>query len=84
MPYATKSGSEVNKYVADLRTHIFKINTASDGEMFNQDGTIANGSDGVTLGYVCYQCHKDSQGIGGEKSIKSLKTLSNKATGYHD
>jgi len=84
MPYATKSGSMVNKYVADMKTHIFKINPAEDGEMFNEDGTIAIGSTGVTLDYVCYQCHRDSKGVGGDKSIKTLKSLSTKATGYHD
>ena len=59
-------------------------NNAADGEMFNQDGTVANGSTGVTLSYVCYQCHKDADGIGGPRSTKTLEQLSAKAAGYHD
>jgi hypothetical protein len=84
MPYASKSASSVNKYVADIQTHIFKINAAADGEMFNEDGTIANGSSGVTLGYACYQCHRDDDGVGGNNSSRTLEELSERATGYHD
>jgi hypothetical protein len=84
LPFATKSGAMLNKYVGDVQTHIFKINPAADGEMFNEDGTLANGETGVTLSYVCYQCHKDTDGIGGDKSTKTLEQLSAKATGYHN
>lgn len=84
MPFASKSATSMNKYVADVKTHIFKINPIADGEMFNNDGTIANGSSGVTLGYVCYQCHKDAKGVGGSKTYKSLEELSELAAGYHD
>ncbi len=84
MPYASRSASSTNKYVADLKTHIFKVNPVADGKMFNSDGTIANGDSGVTLGYICYQCHKDAQGIGGSNTYKSLGELSDYATGYHE
>jgi len=90
MPHASKSAVERSKYQADIKTHIFKINTAADGEMFNEDGTIANGSDGVTLDLVCYRCHKDPNGEGGGEagleftSRKTLEELSEYATGYHD
>lgn len=84
MSYATKSAMATNKHIADVKTHIFKINPDADGEMFNEDGTIANGSTGVTLNYPCYQCHQDSDGIGGDKSKKTLQQLSSRATGYHD
>lgn len=84
LPYATKSGAALNKYRGDVKTHIFKINPASDGEMFNEDGSLANGSTGVTLSYVCYQCHKDADDIGGSNSNKTLEQLSNKATGFHN
>lgn len=84
MSYATMSAVSTNKYVADMKTHIFKINPQADGEMFNEDGTIANGSTGVTLQYICYQCHKDENGIGGSGSIKTLKQLSAKAKGFHN
>jgi len=84
LPYASKSAVAINKYVGDIQTHIFKINPAADGKMFNEDGSLANGETGVTLDYVCYQCHKDEDGIGGEKSIKTMARLSEKATGYHE
>ncbi|MCG8306017.1 MAG: hypothetical protein MI975_01410 [Cytophagales bacterium] len=84
MPNATKSAVVTNKYVADISTHIFKINPDEDGEMFNEDGTIAKGETGVTLGYVCYQCHKDSEGVGGDKSTKTLKQLSDLAKDFHE
>lgn len=84
LPYATKSGAALNKYRGDVQTHIFKINAAADGEMFSPDGALANGSTGVTLDYVCYQCHKDADGIGGSRSTRTLEQLSVKATGYHD
>lgn len=84
MPYATKSAVALNKYTADLKTHIFKINTSATGQMFSADGKFANGSTGVTLSYVCYQCHKDSEGIGGTRSKKTLGELSARAAGFHD
>lgn len=84
LSYATKSAVAMNKYVGDVKTHIFKINPAADGEMFNEDGTLANGSTGVTLDFTCYQCHKDPGGVGGDASYKTLAQLSAKATGYHN
>ena len=83
LPFATKSGASLNKYVGDVQTHIFKINAAADGEMFNEDGTLANGSTGVTLDFVCYQCHRDPGGVGGGGSYKTMEQLSAKATDYH-
>lgn len=83
MPHASKSAVAVNKYTGDVRTHIFKINPAADGQMFNEDGSLANGATGVTLAYVCYQCHKDPDGVGGTGSVKTLEELSAKATGFH-
>jgi len=83
LPYATKSAVATNKYVGDVQTHIFKINAAEDGEMFNAEGNLANGSTGVTLDFVCYQCHRDPSGVGGDKSYKTLKQLADKAKDYH-
>jgi hypothetical protein len=89
MPYASKSAVARTAYQADLMTHIFKINTDADGKMFNEEGTIADGSSGVTLDLVCYSCHKDPNGEGGSPefpatSIKTLEELSAYAEGYHD
>jgi hypothetical protein len=84
MPRATKSAAASTIYDADVMTHIFKINSAEDGEMFNAEGTLANGTSGITLAFACYQCHKDRQGVGGENSTKSLSQLAARADGYHD
>jgi hypothetical protein len=89
MPYASKSTVARTKYQADIMTHIFKINTVADGQMFNEDGTVANGESGVTLDFVCYRCHKDQNGEGGSEdfpstSRKTMEELSDYATGYHD
>ena len=84
MPKATKSAVKESKYVGDIMTHIYKINPAADGEMFNEDGTLANGETGVTLGFTCYQCHKDNQGIGGSNSTKTLKQLADRVKDYHE
>lgn len=83
LPLATRSAVNTTKYVGDVMTHIFKINPDADGEMFNEDGTLANGETGVTLSYACYQCHKDKDGIGGQHSRKTLEQLSQRATGFH-
>ena len=86
MPHASKSAVAFNKYAGDVNTHIFKINTAADGEMFTADGKFAVGSTGVTLGYVCYQCHKDPDGVGGtyfDGSTKTLQELSARAATIH-
>ena len=87
LPYATKTAVMRTIYQGDIQTHIFKINTAADGEMFNEDGSKAIGTTGVTLDYVCYQCHRDPNGEGGDggfTSRKTLEQLSDYATGYHD
>lgn len=84
MSKATLSAVATNKYVGDINTHIFKINSNEDGEMFNADGSVASGDTGVTLDYACYQCHKDNDSIGGSNSKKTLKQLSDKAKDYHE
>ena len=90
MSYATKTAVTRTLYQADMHTHIVKINTAADGDMFNEDGTLADGSEGVTLDLICYRCHKDPDGAGGGEpgleytSRKSMQELSDYATGYHD
>lgn len=83
---ASKSAinTDGNAHIGDVKTHIFKINTAADGDMFNADGNLANTDGaGVTLDYVCYRCHKDDAGVGGTASTKTMIALSNKATGFH-
>jgi predicted CXXCH cytochrome family protein len=77
MPYATKSARSRDKYVGDVRTHIFKIHSGPEDQtqMFDETGAVKEDY-GVTLDYVCYQCHKDAQGVGGQgNTTKTLQEL---------
>ncbi len=89
MPRATRS-AVVNAvdYQGDIKTHIWKINTAAVGKddgMFNAAGTqVLEDGDGlsaVTLDFACYSCHKDSEGVGGGFSTKTLQQLSDYVLG---
>lgn len=61
MPKATKSAITSTSYTADVRTHIFRINTAADGDMFKtvedngKKSTFAKNF--VTVDYACLSCH---------------------------
>lgn len=57
MPFAAKSAVAVNKYKADLRSHLFRVTLAEDASMFNPDGTLANGA--LTADYACLGCHEN-------------------------
>ncbi len=55
MPYAAKSATAVDTLnKADVRSHLFAINTDPAAEMFSASGP-ANGY--LTVEYVCIQCH---------------------------
>jgi hypothetical protein len=84
MPYATKSARSRDKYVADVRTHIFKIEVPGDLTGTPGDAGSTNDDSGVALAYVCYQCHSDGQGSGGQGSTKTLQELTRKARLIHD
>ncbi|RUT78319.1 cytochrome c3 family protein [Ancylomarina longa] len=84
MPKASKSAIKTGDYKGDIKTHIFNINAAADGKLFNAEGTVANPEGlGMSLDYVCYQCHKDVNGLGGSQSTKTMEQLSAKATNFH-
>jgi hypothetical protein len=57
MPYATRSAVSLAEYEADVRTHLFEINTDSLAEMFDASGDLANGY--LTIEYSCMHstCH---------------------------
>lgn len=87
MPYVSKTAVAHNVYKADLRTHIFKIRATTDTRqtMFVTEGseTFVPHGYGVTLDFVCYQCHKDEQQVGGSASVKSMAELAARARGIH-
>lgn len=84
MPKAMKTAVHVNKYIGDLQSHIFKINTSTNS-MFNAAGTFANETGaGVGLAFACYGCHNDLSGIGGGRApALSLEDLSGTAVNFH-
>ena len=85
MPKASKSALKTGDYMGDISTHIFTINPSATGTLFNTAGDLANPDGlGVSLDYVCYQCHDDEQGLGGGGSVRTMTELSAEATNYHD
>jgi len=77
MPRASKSAIKVSDVSGDVRTHIFKIDSSADGNMFyteEKDGkktTYAKGA--VTLDFVCLNCHQS----------RDMKWAAKKAKGFH-
>ncbi|GBE01163.1 hypothetical protein BMS3Bbin06_00362 [bacterium BMS3Bbin06] len=77
MPRATKSAVKYGKYSGDIRTHIFRINTDANADMFYSEKvkgkkkTFARGF--VTLDFACLNCHKN----------KDRKWAASKAKGIH-
>ncbi len=91
MPKASKSAIAINDYKADLKTHIWAINTDAVGKadgMFDATGGLVeediNGQARVTLDFACYGCHQDENGVGGSYSQKTLAELSQRAQTIHD
>ena len=90
MSQATKSAvadASNPNFVGDVQTHIFTINPGEFNKdyFFSADGlTVETAAEGVTLDFVCYQCHTDPVTVtGGGSSQKTLAELSAKATGIH-
>lgn len=77
MPKASKSAIAVASYTGDVRTHIFKINTAADANMFKEveekgkKSLFAKGF--VTVEYTCLSCHAGRDKLWASKN----------AEGYH-
>jgi hypothetical protein len=61
MPYATKSAQQLAPHMGDLQTHIFRIDTDPDANMFTEDGLFvnldSNGEAKVTMDFACQRCH---------------------------
>lgn len=91
MPFATRSTSSVvigqsAGRVADMRTHIFRINTdpVDYTAMFSADLTqvrkAADGKAAVTLDFVCLRCHNTDNGY---PFRLTLSSASDAAPGLH-
>jgi predicted CXXCH cytochrome family protein len=83
MPKSLKIAMEENEYTGDASSHIFKISTDASYHMFSSDGLVNKEGMGLSLDYVCYQCHRDENGAGGSFSVKSMEALSQKANNFH-
>ena len=58
MPAIGESATgDAAKFKADIKTHLFKINTDVNAKMFDNAGNFANGY--VTLEWSCLNCHND-------------------------
>jgi hypothetical protein len=57
MPAASKSAVSSARWQGDVKSHLFRINTDPNAEMFTKEGTSANGY--LTLEFACLKCHLD-------------------------
>ncbi len=61
MPFASKSAVALGPFKGDVRTHLFLINTATNGNMFNEAGNFValtgSGRAAVTIDFACLSCH---------------------------
>lgn len=59
MPKVVRTAVNVSQYEADVRTHLFKINTDADAEFTYTDPEDGNeyANPHITLEYACLQCH---------------------------
>ena len=77
MPKASKSAISVASYIGDVRTHIFKINTDPNANMFKtveekgKKSTFAQGY--LTVEYACLSCH----------ASRDKNWAASKAKGFH-
>ncbi|MBA4408348.1 MAG: hypothetical protein C0397_02860 [Odoribacter sp.] len=87
MPQTVKNGISYTKYKGDAPNHNFKINTSATATYLTPDASNvvwANADKkGSTLDFVCYQCHKDADNVGGTNSMKSRAELATKAVTFH-
>jgi hypothetical protein len=76
MPNASKSAIAVASYTGDVRTHIFKINTDADADMFRtveekgKKSTFAKGF--VTVDFTCLSCHQSRDRKWASKQAKKV------------
>jgi len=77
MPRATKSAVAKSKFEGDIRTHLYKINTDANAQMFYTEKSGSKkkeyANNYVTLDFSCINCHKN----------KDRKWAASKAKGIH-
>lgn len=70
MPFETRTAVKRGTYVADIRTHIFKINSDTAALPFSSDGALANPY--VTLEFACLGCHTDKNKAWADQYAKEV------------
>jgi len=61
MPKSVKSAVNTSPYMADVSTHLFRINTSTDSEFIyvNKENGNEYANPYITLEYACLTCHGD-------------------------
>ncbi len=62
MGKATKSARKNGPYEGDVWTHLFRINSNADYDMFNRDaeGNTVSARNALNLEFACFRCHADA------------------------
>jgi hypothetical protein len=75
-PMVINAWGDIEKFTADMPTHLFAINPQQVGQ-FSSDG--ATSLPQISLDYACKHCHN-----GSFATVKEDALLKEKATGYHE
>ena len=59
MGFASRSARSRGPYEGDVWTHLFRINSDADYDMFNRDvdGNTVSAKDALSLEFACFRCH---------------------------
>ncbi len=62
MAKATKSALKHGPFEGDVWTHLFRINSNADYDMFNRDadGNTVSARNAINLEFACFRCHADA------------------------
>ncbi len=62
MGKASKSARANGPYEGDVWTHLFRINSNADYDMFNRDagGNTVSARNALNLEFACFRCHADA------------------------
>ena len=78
MPKATKSATAKSTIEADIRSHVFKINTTEQEMFYNKKikGKTKSFAKGfITPDFACLSCHKDKNRQWATKKAKNIHPL---------
>ena len=78
MSHASKSAVARGPYEGDVWTHLFRINSSADYDMFNRDsdGNTVSAKNALNLEYACFRCHAGA-------SKAEYAAIGSTGTAYH-